>query len=63
MIADSKSTPKTEETKDKGELSEEQLNDVSGGPIYMINTSTLVPAVQTNPTLPISTFTGGVKGG
>ena len=63
MTTKSKRTRKNEETKDQGELSEEQLNDVSGGPIYMTNTNTLIPAVNVNPATQIGTFTGGVKGG
>jgi hypothetical protein len=63
MTTDSKPTAKTENVKKEGELSEEQLNDVSGGPIYMVNTSTLVPAVQPSPTMPIGNITGGARGG
>jgi hypothetical protein len=63
MTTNRKPTPKDEETKGQAELSEEQLKDVSGGPIYMTNTNTLLPAVQGNPTAQIGTFTGGVKGG
>ena len=61
MTTNSKPTPKDEETKGQTELSEEQLEDVSGGPIYMNNTNMLLPAVQGNPTAQIGTFTGGVK--
>ena len=60
MTTDSKPTA-TEETKKQGELSEEQLNDVSGGPIYM-NTGLLLPAVQPNPIMPIGNITGGTHG-
>ena len=52
-------TTKTKETTQRGELSEEQLSDVSGGPIYMSPSNvTLLPAVQTNPIMPTSELIG-----